>query len=117
VADDHFVHNLFSADERVVVEQATSVVHAPRRLRDLLQRKTRSYTGLMEARDRGQSKEGATGSSLDWLAVVRTDPRRIIDLPVYLGVSSIAKLRARRRVARGRTQEWSTDQSTRGSSA
>ena len=47
VADDHFVHHLFSAAERVVVEQATSVVQGPRRLRDLLHRKTRSDSGLV----------------------------------------------------------------------
>ena len=117
VADDHFVHHLFSADERVVVDQATSVVQGPRRLRDLLHRKTRSYVGLMEARDRSQPNKGVAGSSFDWLAVIRTDPRRIIDLPAYLGVSLTAKLWARRKVALGRAEEWGRDHSTRGSSA
>jgi glycosyltransferase involved in cell wall biosynthesis len=116
VADDYYVHHLFNPDERVVVERATSIVQSPRRAGDLIRRKTRSYAGLAEARAEGAS-EKRTGSSLEWLTVVKRDPARVIDLPAYLGVSWIAKLRARRRLAPGETPVWDRDQSTRGSSA
>jgi glycosyltransferase involved in cell wall biosynthesis len=114
IADDYFVHSLFSDGERVVVADATSVVRSPHRLRDVIQRKTRSYAGMLEAQVKSERAEAA-GTSSDWLTVVAKDRRRLIDVPAYMGVSLTARVLAWRKVTEGRSSEWNRDQSTRQS--
>lgn len=114
IADDHFVHHLFTDGERVVVEDAVSTVRAPQRLSDLIRRKTRSYVGLNEARESAGHDAGG-GSTRDWLAAVRSEPSLVVDLPAYLGVSVFAKILARYRELTGRAGEWTRDASSRES--
>ena len=111
IADDHFVHGLFEAEERTLVDVARSTVRAPRRLHDLIQRKVRSYVGLWESQQRNESVDGDT--SREWLGVVRAHPALLKDLPTYLGVSLAARFLARRRIAAGRAHEWDRDLSSR----
>lgn len=115
VGDDYFVHKLFAGGERVVVADAVSVVRSPRRVRDLIQRKTRSFAGIIEAQAHLRSTSIEGGTETEWLEVIANDYRRLIDVPAYIGISLTAKIMARRKVGQGRTSEWNRDQSTRKS--
>jgi N-acetylglucosaminyl-diphospho-decaprenol L-rhamnosyltransferase len=108
-ADDQFVNQRFSPAERHVVDTVRSTVRIPLDVRSLVARKRRSHRGNREL-------AGATGravtSSTSWLDVVRADPRRLADVPVYVAVTAAVRFGAvldERRGAAG----WGADRSSR----
>jgi glycosyltransferase involved in cell wall biosynthesis len=109
-ADDHFIRSTFAPHERRSVPAARSVVQAPRSLRALLRRKIRVFAGnrRLEAEHGGQRERGG-----GWLAVVRADPRRLVDVPVYVLVSLAAKGIAGWQTLRGTDGAWLRDDTTR----
>lgn len=111
VADDGFVNEVFGPDEKRSVDGTASVVRAPRRLADLIGRKTRSFAGLDQL---GGHLDGLRAqSNTAWLRVVRDQPARLLDVPAYLAVTLWSKLAARHRARAGRVGEWTRDTSTR----
>ncbi|GAB76703.1 Glycosyl transferase family 2 [Austwickia chelonae] len=120
--DDLFVGRLFAAGEHVCVP-GRSVVRPPRDLRSLLQVRTRVARGNGQlAQASGEdlsvvagapadfsSSTGRTGRALADLA--RAEPRLWPAIGVYVGVTVVARWRARR--TRHATGTWNRDQSTR----
>jgi hypothetical protein len=113
LGDDHFVRDLFAPSERLVVD-AVSVVRAPRTVRDRVRRKVRVFTGnrLVYAVQSGGRSRGRQRQA-QWLTVVRSDPRRLLDVPPYVSVTVVAKGFSRWRQRRGNHRTWGRDGSLR----
>lgn len=113
IADDRLIDVLFGPDERQRT-QATSTVEATRTARALLARKVRVFAGnneLVSAAER-HGFELKTSVSGSWLTVVTRDPRSVVDLPAYLAINVLAKVRARLASRRGQVG-WNQDRSSR----
>jgi glycosyltransferase involved in cell wall biosynthesis len=110
-ADDLFVQRLFSADERVIVSGHFFDVETPKNLRSLVAVRTRTAFGNRELSQTYSDTHGTTsGSTMRAMAdLVRSEPKLAPAVVVYVGVTVVARLRARRRSAR----TWQRDQSTR----
>lgn len=110
-ADDLFVQRLFQPHEIVVVPDQTFEVQTPLTMAALLAVRTRVAFGNREhAVARGASGARTTGSTARALArLVRNEPMSLPACLVYLTVTVLTRVRARRRGA-GR---WQRDTSTR----
>lgn len=119
-ADDLFVQRSFAPAERAVVPGEFFTVRVPRDLRSLLAVRTRVAAGNAELAAAGAQREQpatarSTGGSLGALAgLLRREPRRAGGVGVYVAVTAISRLRARRAAATGRAG-WERDLSTRPS--
>ena len=109
VADDQFVNGHFREYERVVEPSVTSVVTAPSDLSSLIARKRRSHRGNLELERAGRPRSTSNSS---WLRVLRSDPVRLFDLPVFLAITATVRL-ATRRDARAGSTSWGADRSSR----
>lgn len=116
-ADDLFVSNLFTQDERIVIRGHWFTIEAPRDFRSLLDVRTRVSRGNTELiRDlpvdvnTRKVRSPSTASTVRSVAMlVFNEPRRLPDSGVYVLVTALA-----RRRARGTTgSSWLTDRSTR----
>lgn len=114
VADDYFVHSLFTQEERVTAAGAVSRVRTPRTARDLVRRKTRVFAGNAALRAAPVAGVGGVApSSTSWLAVVQAEPRLVPDAVAYVTITLLAKTRARWRLARKDGGLWDRDDSSR----
>lgn len=113
IADDLFMHLAFDADARISVDSCTSVVRAPRSLRGLLERKTRSFAGNLQLRSQWPTGASANGDATAWVRVVMSDPKLARDVPVYVFVTLLAKARAWWKLSRGDVGAWNRDDTTR----
>ncbi len=109
VADDQFVNQQFGDSEKLIHPTIGSKVRLPANLRNLVSRKRRSQRGNVELEAAGPTKVTSTTA---WLGVVRRDPRRLIDVPIYVGVTLVVRLLARRDL-RGGAAVWSSDPTSR----
>lgn len=109
VADDQFVNQMFDRSEVAIAEDVTSTVTTPTSLRALILRKRRSHRGNLELAADGSD---AATSRREWIQVLRTDPRRVIDLPVFLAVTAAVRLSAWRE-RRTDQASWGSDASSR----
>ncbi|WP_462188458.1 glycosyltransferase family 2 protein [Frankia sp. CcWB2] len=124
IADDFFLYHRFAPDERCTVDGTCFVVHPARTARDLVRQKSRVFAGNAQLRALGlapaggptKGGRGLAGGSVDWLRVVRAEPRLLGAAPAYLAVSTVAKVLARRKVRRGDLGTWERDGSSRGGS-
>ena len=108
VADDLLVHRTFAPDERVEVSSVEVTVVAPRRVSDLVRRRTRVLHGTEEVARRLGSDDGSRTSRADLLATAR-DPKALPGLPVFLYVTAVVRLRGRWSSPSG----WLRDDSSR----
>ncbi|MDR7281105.1 glycosyltransferase family 2 protein [Catenuloplanes atrovinosus] len=107
-ADDLFLDSLYGADERVVVDEAASVVATPRRTADLLRRLRRVRAG--NAALRAASGGTRRADRWSWLRdVVLRDPRLAPAGVIYVGLTVLAAWQARRAPSAG----WERDESSR----
>ena len=117
-ADDAYVRLHFKAAERRVVSDASFLIQAPRRLRDVIKIKTRSHFGNLELRERfpelWANEEGGAGGGL---AALARRPGWWPALAVYLVVKVVSRRRAEARLRRGERDVWERDESTRGPAA
>lgn len=113
-ADDLFVQRLFTPPERVVL-QDRFIVRVPRTLAALVTVRTRVAAGnrqLAQGRPDDESFRSSAGSTRRALAhLVRTCPRELVGAVVYVGVTAVARIRARSRRDLG--VGWLRDQTTR----
>ena len=114
IADDGFVRSRFEPEDRAAVEDAVVTVAAVRTLGDLIRVKTRVRVGLY------QLQRYSSGAQV----TDRKDAREIVgSLPVslllpwklfvYVAVSSVVRLRARRRMNGDRSLGWDRDHASR----
>jgi glycosyltransferase involved in cell wall biosynthesis len=115
MGDDFFLDRLFAPDEKAVLDGGAAVL-APSRLSDLLRRKVRVYVGNAQVLRSGVVPSTAepgvprAAGAGGWRGVVRREPARAGDALVYLAVTVVAKLAARRALRRG-TAGWARDDS------
>lgn len=114
MADDLVMSQAFAPQERAVVDGAQVVVYPPRTLRDLHRRKVRTATGNSQADQVGLPHGRPTNSTGDVVRAVSGDPHLLLRSPVYLVVSALAKISARRPVRDGDFDTWLRDESSRG---
>jgi glycosyltransferase involved in cell wall biosynthesis len=114
LADDLAVSLMFTPGERRIVASARAVVHPPRRLADLIRRRTRVAHGVtqLERTDQAPDSAARTGAA-DLVAIVAAAPWILPRVILFLAVTLVARLRARRMVARGDFTTWLRDESSR----
>ncbi len=113
LSDDLAVSEAFAPTERVVVESAVVVVRAPRATEDLLRRRVRVVTGNQQADDAGVRGSGAATSLRTLGRLARDEPRLLPRMVVFLGVTLVARRRARAAIAAGDYATWERDESSR----
>jgi glycosyltransferase involved in cell wall biosynthesis len=115
MADDLYLHSQFTDEERVVVADATSIVHGPRTIGDLLRRRIRAAQGNSEL---GAASDGRTDSSVtsgrDLVSLLREHPAQAVDVAVFVAITVVARLQAKRLRRRGGAAPWLRDESSRG---
>ncbi|SDF65212.1 Glycosyl transferase family 2 [Blastococcus aurantiacus] len=104
IGDDRFVHGLFEAAEKRVAE-AEVKVWPPRNLRELVKVRTRIVVGNMDHSPLQQVGPHRPPIPVQARHVLR-DPTAIAALPLYLGVSLLVRLRARRRIKSADHHSW-----------
>ncbi|MEJ2579878.1 MAG: hypothetical protein P8Z68_12430, partial [Kineosporiaceae bacterium] len=114
LADDLAMSSTFTDTERVVVPDATVVVHPPRTWADLLRRRVRAVTGTAQVYtgDAAPTTDSRTRRG-DLVDLLRREPGLAPKLAVFLVVTVIARRRAARVVARGDFTTWLRDDSSR----
>jgi hypothetical protein len=114
IGDDLAASLLFEPHERSIVAAAQVLIHTPRTFADLLRRRVRAVTGLaqMERTDGAPESTARTRMS-DLTAIIRREPRMAPRVAFFLSVAIVARLKARRAVARGDYSTWLRDESSR----
>jgi Glycosyl transferase family 2 len=112
MSDDLAVSEAFTTDERAVAP-AQVVIHPPRTVADLLRRRVRVATGTGQLRQAGAVRAESTTRLTTLLDIVRTEPARAGDAVVFLTVTALARVRARRRLRRHDFTTWDRDESSR----
>jgi hypothetical protein len=115
--DDLAASIAFAPNERRVVPAARVVVHPPRTVGDLLRRRVRALTGIaqMQGQMEGQ-KEGLGGARTtraDLIGIVRAEPLLAPRMAAFLGVTAVARWKARRPIRSGDYTTWLRDDSSR----
>jgi cellulose synthase/poly-beta-1,6-N-acetylglucosamine synthase-like glycosyltransferase len=113
LSDDLAMSEAFSGNERVVVADAVVTIHPPRTVSDLLRRRIRVHLGNTQADDLGIRSASARTSVGDVLRIGLRDPRTAPKVPVFLLITLLARVGARRRQARGLADSWLRDESSR----
>jgi hypothetical protein len=118
IGDDLAASLLFAPHERSVVSAAHVVVHTPRTFADLLRRRIRAATGTAQIERMPQAPAVTARTRLsDLTAIIRSEPRLAPQVAFFLSMALLARLRARRAVARGDYTTWLRDESSRRDSA
>jgi hypothetical protein len=119
LGDDLAASVAFEPSEKRVVAQARVRVHGPRTAADLVRRRTRSVVSTEQLATAHQfsvrssaASQARTGRA-DLLDVVRRRPWMALRLPVFLGVTAVARQRSGRRLAAGDFTTWDRDESSR----
>jgi glycosyltransferase involved in cell wall biosynthesis len=108
IADDQFVTQQFDRSERVVLDSHTFRVRPPRDLRSLVRTRTRVYRGNLQLAASQPTRQAPVGGAGRSLARLCRSPRDWLGVAIYVSISAVAKLRARRT-----GPAWERDESTR----
>lgn len=108
-ADDQFVLQQFSVEERSAVPGERFIVHTPRSVRGLVAIRRRAYRGAAELAASGRAPHPPASGGPRRLRELARDPRRLPALAVYVTISVYAKMLARW----GRHRGWERDDSAR----
>lgn len=115
MADDLAISEAFSSTERLVCLDAEVRVSVPRTGRDLLRRRIRVHTGNTQA-DQENVRTAVSRTSLGTLfQIVRDRPRAAPKVIVFLAVTVVARLAARRQIRSRDFTTWLRDDSSRQS--
>lgn len=114
-ADDLYIRNLFTRDERCVVEGKPFTIEAPWTARSLLRRRVRILAGNLDLQSRTEyrSHPGALERSDSLWKALLGQPRLIPAACVYSGVNLLAQLLARWQRFRNPRIDWVRDETTR----
>jgi hypothetical protein len=114
IGDDLATALCFEPYEQTVVPDARVIVHTPHTLADLLRRRVRAATGLVQMeRTQDAPKSTARTRIRDLAAIIGAEPRMAPRVAFFLAVAALARLRARRAVIRGDYSTWLRDESSR----
>ena len=118
MADDLAASLSFSPAERRIAADAQVIYHPPLRFADLLRRRIRAVTGTTQIERSGQAPPSTERTRpADLMAVLRDQPAAAPRLAVFAAVTIIARLAARRAIARGDYTTWLRDESSRRGAA
>lgn len=115
ICEDFFVRNQFTAGERAALTEHIIVVHAPRRLRDLIRRRTRVHLGNIELAQRYPQLTGTTMPSRRH-GVLAVEPWNLTLVPakiIFIVINIMIRLRAQWKLHRGLGAVWERDESSR----
>lgn len=115
MGDDLLASVAFEPGEKRVVPDATVRVHAPRSTGDLIRRRVRSVTSTDQLARQTSTGIDARTTRADLLGVVRARPAMALRLPVFIGITLVARRRSRQRVSSGDFTTWDRDESSRQS--
>ncbi|GAB2456341.1 glycosyltransferase [Xylanimonas ulmi] len=115
IADDLYAQRVFDPDERIVAEDHVFTMRAPLTFRSFLRRQTRIVAGNREFSDRFPELDREGGARSTWALVGRVAVRPALwgAAFVYLAANVIPRYRAARLRARGVSQSWNRDQTSR----
>jgi hypothetical protein len=114
IGDDLAASLSFAPHERAIVTDARVVVHVPRTVTNLLQVRTRTVTGLAQLERTEHAPESTARTSMsDLAAIIRSEPRMVPRVALFLFIAALARLKARRAVANGDYSTWLRDDSSR----
>lgn len=113
MSDDLATSEAFRPEERRVVDDAVVFVRTPHHLLDLVRRRIRVATGNAQADTLGARQEASVTTWSGLARVVVAHPGLLPKLPVFLGVTAVSRLLARRRVRTGDFTTWQRDESSR----
>lgn len=114
MSDDLALSEAFAPSERAIVDRAIVVVYPPRTVRDLIRRRVRVATGNAEADNAGLRTDAARTSMRTLVALGLSEPRMVARLPVFVAVTVVARISARRAIRSGDYETWQRDESSRG---
>lgn len=117
LADDFAASLVFAPREQSIVAGARVVIHTPWTFADLLRRRVRAATGDVQiARAELAPAQTPRTRMSDLAAIIHSEPRMAPRVGLFLSVAVLARLRARRAVARGDYSTWPRDESSRHAS-
>jgi glycosyltransferase involved in cell wall biosynthesis len=114
MSDDLIASLCFTRAERVIADGAQVVIHPPRTVADLLRRRVRATVGVAQI-ERAANMPDSTARTQpsDLLAIARQSPAMTARVALFAAVGVLARLRARRGVARNDYSLWLRDESSR----
>jgi hypothetical protein len=113
MSDDLVVSEAFADHERTIVDEAVVVVHPPRTTRDLVRRRARVATGNAQADAAGLRTPAATTGVRTLVRIAVAHPLVAPKMLVFVGITIVSRVRARRSVRRGDFTTWLRDDSSR----
>ena len=113
MSDDLMLSEAFTPDERLIVPDAEVSIWLPRTTRDLIRRRTRVATGNAEIDEMGRRNHESRTSVDSLIGVVRNNPALLPKMVVFVGVTLIARVRAKRMVRKRDFTTWLRDESSR----
>jgi glycosyltransferase involved in cell wall biosynthesis len=110
-ADDLFVQRLFTKAERIILDTHFVDVQTPKTLRSLIAIRTRTAYGNRQLAVLSEATHAAsTRTTISALArLIRSEPQILPAAAVYVGVTLVARMKAKRKAA----SVWQRDNSTR----
>jgi glycosyltransferase involved in cell wall biosynthesis len=116
IADDGYVRMLFDAGERILVGSATSRVHAPLSLRNLMKIKTRSRLGVLQLRrlyPELAQREAKSKHYVQAFFHMARRPALYLSAIPYFYVAVVSWFRAQRQIGQSDRYVWERDESSR----
>ncbi len=113
MSDDLAFSETFAEGERTVTPSAIAYIKAPSTLSGLMQRRVRVVTGNAQFDNQvGRHKDSVT-STADLAGLVKRQPSLAPKMLVFLGVTIVARWKARRFISQGDFTTWHRDDSSR----
>lgn len=113
MSDDLAVSEAFEPSERVVVPEARVQIRGPRRIADLVRRRVRVATGNAQLDAIGVRTHAARTTPAVIVRLSASRPALMPRIPVFLAVTVVARIQARKRIRRGDFTTWLRDESSR----
>ena len=114
IADDLITSLAFAQSERMIADGARVLIHPPRTVTDLLRRRVRAVVGVRQVEQAADAPGSTARTQMgDLLAIARRSPAMTVKVAVFVAVSILARLKARRAIARGESSTWLRDESSR----
>ncbi len=114
MSDDLAISEAFADSERAIVQSAVVVIECPRTVRDLVRRRMRIATGNSQLDAMGMRSAASRTSVSDLLSIATASPALAAKVALFVAVTSIGRLLARRRIQQGDFTTWLRDESSRG---
>jgi glycosyltransferase involved in cell wall biosynthesis len=113
-ADDGFVRSLFSASERVTVQNSQFTIYPPKNLQGIVNIKTRAYYGYLELYREFPDLHTHEGKNNNQAIIeLLRQPRYWMPVLIYFYVRILSRIKALYRFHRGIRDRWERDDTSR----